>query len=69
MNGSELRQRRRAMGLSQESLGRLLGISRNTIARWERGEIAIEHGSMLALALDQIYQIQGAHNGNKNILD
>ncbi len=51
MTGTTLRYRREALGLSQEGLARRLGIPRNTIARWERGELRIEHGEMLRLAL------------------
>ncbi|MEO6488209.1 MAG: DUF2283 domain-containing protein [Thermoanaerobaculia bacterium] len=48
---SELRVRREALGLSLEDLGRALDIPKNTIARWERGELRIERARMLSLAL------------------
>ncbi|HEV7683137.1 MAG TPA: helix-turn-helix transcriptional regulator [Pyrinomonadaceae bacterium] len=38
MMGAKLRERRRALGLSQQSLADKLEVSRNTVARWERDE-------------------------------
>src|SRR5258708_7925476 len=35
-SGSDLREYRERLGLTQQTLGNLLGIPRNTIARWER---------------------------------
>jgi transcriptional regulator with XRE-family HTH domain len=51
VTGAELRQMREAAGLSQEELGRRLGIAPNTIARWERGELTMRHPGLLRLAL------------------
>src|SRR5438067_1968447 len=39
MTPVDLRDRREALGLSQEALAERLDVSRNTIARWERGEL------------------------------
>jgi len=36
--GEQIRTKRRDIGLTQEALGTLLGISHETIIRWERGE-------------------------------
>ena len=33
-----LAQRRKALGLTQEALARILNVERTTVARWERGE-------------------------------
>lgn len=60
LDGTRLKQGREALGLSQVELGRKLSVSANTIARWERGELKIEHPSMLQLAL-------AALNGNDGI--
>ena len=49
--GEDLREYRERIGMSQEQLGQLLEIPRNTVARWERGEVAIEKRRMLELAL------------------
>ncbi len=54
MTGDYLRFRRKALGLSQAQLALRLDIPRNTIARWERGEMRIEHGEVLNLALREL---------------
>lgn len=51
MTGKELRARRLALKLTQVELGEYLGVSGNTIARWERGDMEIQHPKTLALAL------------------
>lgn len=51
---ADLRAARQQLGLSQAELGRQLGVSPNTIYRWEQGDLAIRHPHMLALALDQL---------------
>ena len=53
-NGAELAKFRAQLGLTQERLAEMLEVPRNTIARWERGELAIEKSRMLALALAAI---------------
>lgn len=50
-DGANLKREREALGFSQAELGRKLSVSSNTIARWERGELKIEHPAMLQLAL------------------
>jgi transcriptional regulator with XRE-family HTH domain len=42
------------MNMSQADLGETLGVSGNTISRWERGEVVPESPKMLALALRAI---------------
>lgn len=51
MTGDELRFLRNQLGLSQAQLSRLLDVPASTIARWERGELAIRHPTVLRLAL------------------
>ena len=41
MAGTECRRLRLAAGLTQEALARRVGVEPNTIARYERGELAI----------------------------
>ena len=43
---------------TQDKLGKILGVPRNTIARWERGEVEIRHKKILKLALCRIAQGQ-----------
>jgi len=54
MTGDELLQRRRALGYTQKELAYLLGVWPTTWCRWERGEKAIGHPTMLDLALRYI---------------
>lgn len=51
IDGANLKRDREALGLSQAELARKLSVSSNTIARWERGELRIEHPAMLQLAI------------------
>lgn len=54
LDGGKLRRKREQLGLSQVELGRKLSVSPNTVARWERGELKIEHPGMLHLALSSL---------------
>lgn len=54
----ELRERRQRLGLTQAMLAARLGVSRNTVARWERGEFLIGHPDLLQYALDDIERAQ-----------
>ncbi len=54
MTGTELRDRRTRLRMTQAILGEALSVSGNTIARWERGELEIAAPKMLDLALQQL---------------
>lgn len=54
MNPTELRERRQALGFSQERLAHALGVSANTVARWERGEQRVANPTLIRLGLDQL---------------
>jgi transcriptional regulator with XRE-family HTH domain len=41
MKPEQLRRLRQKLGLTQEELAREVGVARNSVARWERGEMAI----------------------------
>jgi transcriptional regulator with XRE-family HTH domain len=41
MNAGELRKLRKKLGWSQAQLAREVGVAANSVARWERGEMAI----------------------------
>ena len=49
MTGKQLRDARRYLNLTQNELGRELGIHKNTIARMERDELAIARVVELAV--------------------
>lgn len=52
LTAANLVARRRALGLSQQALGEVLGVPRNTVARWERGALRVERPEWLELALN-----------------
>lgn len=52
--GDDLRTYREALGMTQYELAQALQLPRNTIARWERDELKIEHPEMLRLALEAL---------------
>jgi transcriptional regulator with XRE-family HTH domain len=39
MNPEEIRKKRLALGLKQDELGDKLGVARNTVSRWELGDV------------------------------
>jgi predicted ATPase/DNA-binding CsgD family transcriptional regulator/transcriptional regulator with XRE-family HTH domain len=49
-----LRQARLDLRLSQAALGEALGVTPNTVARWERGERPIRHPALVRLALERL---------------
>ncbi len=52
MEGSEIKEQRKRLDLTQEGLAKALGVSTNTVARWERDEVPTP--SYLELALKQL---------------
>ena len=70
MTPAELRQRRKHLGLSQSSLADALGVARNTVARWERGELAIGSPAMVELAGGDpvlgLFELEGAGSGARD---
>jgi DNA-binding transcriptional regulator YiaG len=42
MTGEELKRRRQRLKLTQTELARLIGVHKNTVARWERGELGMK---------------------------
>jgi non-specific serine/threonine protein kinase len=49
-----LRARRQALGLTQDALAGALGVTANSVARWERGEQRIGHPERLSAALTRL---------------
>jgi transcriptional regulator with XRE-family HTH domain len=54
MKGAKLKERRKALGLTQAELAELLGVRMNTVARWENGVLDVPR--MVDLAMDAIEQ-------------
>ena len=48
--GRRIQEGRRAAGLSQESLGERLGVSRQAVSKWETGTADPSTSNLLALA-------------------
>jgi transcriptional regulator with XRE-family HTH domain len=55
MTGEEIRARRKALHLSQTELAAKLGVTLNTVARWERSELTIGSAGAIGLALDALH--------------
>lgn len=55
---------RRALGLSQEHVAQLAGVSRKWLSEFERGKIHVELGLVLRVleALDLSFTIEGHHS-------
>lgn len=54
MTPAELRERRLCLGLTQAELATQLGVARNTVARWERAELAMARPEVVELALTSL---------------
>jgi non-specific serine/threonine protein kinase len=54
LSPTELRARRRRLGLTQAALGAALGVAGNTVARWERGALRIGAPELVRLALERL---------------
>ena len=65
MKGTKLRERRVALGLTQQGLADKLEVSRNTVARWERDEMAIPGFLHLALKSIEGDAAKGAANNSQ----
>jgi transcriptional regulator with XRE-family HTH domain len=58
MDGHQLRVMRTQLGYTQVELAYILGLTQNTISRWESGSVAIRHPIVLGLALERLMQIK-----------
>jgi transcriptional regulator with XRE-family HTH domain len=54
MTGSELRQAREELNLSQSQLADRLGVSRATVNRWENGATDITSRTLIGMAIEQL---------------
>jgi len=57
LTGREFRKLRLRLGLTQESLGKRMGVRANTIWRWEAGRLAVPR--LAALAMKAILHDEG----------
>lgn len=58
---------RLALGLTQQALSELLGVSRRTVYRWETGEIPTP--KPVSLCLDLLLQVEGTTIGKRYGID
>jgi DNA-binding XRE family transcriptional regulator len=66
VTGNELRAARQKKGLSQAVLADMLGVSSNTVARWERGEMKIAR-PQVEIALRNIVEDKGMSGFQKTM--
>ncbi len=63
VSGRELRSIRQKLALTQAALAEAIGVTSNTVARWERGEMAIsEPAARLLEKLAEERKIAGREN-------
>lgn len=58
MTPEEFKTERERLGFSQVELAYSFGIPRNTVARWERGEMKIQQPTILRLAFEALKRAQ-----------
>lgn len=58
MTGSELRARRKELGLTQEQLAEYWGVPQPTISNWETGTWPIQHAKILDDALKYLERLK-----------
>lgn len=51
VTGKDVRRIRKRLGLSQPQLAERLGVTKNSVARWERGEMGIRQSVVILLGL------------------
>jgi len=63
MTGPQLRWRRKRLDWTQTQMAKAVGVTRNTIARWERDEMRIT--TAMSLLIDAVYQAAIKQSGEK----
>jgi DNA-binding transcriptional regulator YiaG len=65
MRGAECRRIRRSLGLTQVEFAEQLGLTGNTVARWERDEMAIREPMAKLIRLLMPTSKRGTKRGSK----
>lgn len=60
LNGKEVRFLRHEMDLSQKELGKILRVTDQTVARWEKGEVVMQGPEELLLRITYLAFLRGA---------
>jgi len=67
MIGAQLKWRRKRLDWTQTEMAKAVGVTRNTIARWERDEMRIT--TAMSILIDTVYQAaireKGSQKGGK----
>lgn len=58
-NGEALRNIRQYIAWTQAAMADYLGVTRNTVARWERGELGMRNPKLIFQALDALLLERG----------
>jgi DNA-binding XRE family transcriptional regulator len=64
MRARELKAARTRLGLSQTALGKVLGVHRQSVARWELGSLPVP--TVVVLAVEALEHRQQAVSGRTN---
>jgi len=57
MTAADLRAKRHLLGMSQAALATALGVSANTVARWERGKMKIARPELLEMSMKNLAEV------------
>jgi DNA-binding XRE family transcriptional regulator len=57
MTGTDLRAKRHLLGMSQAALATALGVTANTVARWERGKMKIARPELLEMSMKNLAEV------------
>lgn len=68
MIGDRIKQLRKALGLTQEELGRIAGISKAAVSAWERERSKPDTDSLLALERKKRVNIEWVRTGKGEML-
>ena len=67
LTGAQLKWRRKRLDWTQTEMAKAVGVTRNTIARWERDEMRIT--TAMSILIDTVYQAamreKGSQKGGK----
>jgi DNA-binding XRE family transcriptional regulator len=57
VTGADLRAKRHLLGMSQAAFATALGVSANTVARWERGQMKIARPELLEMSMKNLAEV------------
>lgn len=56
--GADLRAVRKSLGLSMTDAAKLIGASKNSVARWERGELNFRHPQVMRFLFESLEEVR-----------